>query len=242
MADKPDSEPDIYIVLFGVQVNTTQYYNEIMIRNKPDIKTDTKTVTDRHEAISLMDPLLISQESHFFGLINDLTVELAARAAGFRRSLPQGIIHSLADLVRSMNCYYSNLIEGHDTHPIDIERALNKDYSEDTENRNLQIEAIAHIEVQEWIDNGGLAGRTLTVEGIREIHCRFTELLPEALRWSEDPDSGERVHVEPGALRKRDVRVGRHVPVSPAALPRFFYQSCHYNHPQPRDIFLFQCL
>ena len=22
-----------------------------------------------------------------------------------------------------MNCYYSNLIEGHDTHPIDIERA-----------------------------------------------------------------------------------------------------------------------
>jgi len=30
-----------------------------------------------------------------------------------------------------MNCYYSNLIEGHDTHPVDIERALNNDYSGD---------------------------------------------------------------------------------------------------------------
>ena len=38
---------------------------------------------------------------------------------------------ALGDLVRSMNCYYSNLIEGHDTHPIDIERALNGDYSND---------------------------------------------------------------------------------------------------------------
>jgi hypothetical protein len=28
-----------------------------------------------------------------------------------------------------MNCYYSNLIEGHDTHPVDIERALKSDYS-----------------------------------------------------------------------------------------------------------------
>ena len=28
-----------------------------------------------------------------------------------------------------MNCYYSNLIEGHDTHPVDIERALKNDYS-----------------------------------------------------------------------------------------------------------------
>jgi hypothetical protein len=33
----------------------------------------------------------------------------------------------LANLVRSMNCYYSKLIEGHDTHPVDIERALKND-------------------------------------------------------------------------------------------------------------------
>jgi hypothetical protein len=63
---------------------------------------------------------------------------------------------SLADLVRAMNCYYSNLIEGHDTHPIDIERALKSDYSNDAKKRDLQLEAQAHIAVQKWIDAGGL--------------------------------------------------------------------------------------
>lgn len=57
------------------------------------------------------------------------------------------------------NCYYSNLIEGHDTHPVDIERALKEDYSTDAKKRNLQLDAKAHIAVQEWIDGGGLAGR-----------------------------------------------------------------------------------
>jgi hypothetical protein len=36
---------------------------------------------------------------------------------------------SRGNLVHSLNCYYSNLIEGHDTHPSDIDRALHKDYS-----------------------------------------------------------------------------------------------------------------
>ena len=46
-----------------------------------------------------------------------------------------------------MNCYYSILIEGHETHPVDIERALKNDYRADSEKRNLQLEAKAHITV-----------------------------------------------------------------------------------------------
>ena len=57
-----------------------------------------------------------------------------------------------------MNCYYSNLIEGHDTHPVDIERALQNDYSQDTRKRDLQLEARAHITVQQWIDGGAMKG------------------------------------------------------------------------------------
>ena len=56
-----------------------------------------------------------------------------------------------------MNCYYSNLIEGHDTHPIDIELALKGDYSRDASKRDLQLEAKAHIAVQQWIDTGASA-------------------------------------------------------------------------------------
>jgi hypothetical protein len=56
----------------------------------------------------------------------------------FKASLAEGMVDALRDLVRSMNCYYSNLIEGHNTHPIDIERALAEDFSADKKQRNGQ--------------------------------------------------------------------------------------------------------
>ena len=183
---------------------------------------DIPTAIDRGEATSLMEPMLVPEGAAHGARLADLTVELAARSAGFRHSLPEGVLAALADLVRAMNCYYSNLIEGHDTHPVDIERALNDDYSAEPETRDLQLEAKAHIAVQRWIDReGGLRGREVTAEGIRDIHRRFAELLPEALLWVEDAETGRRVEVVPGEWRRRDVRIGRHVPIGPGALPRF---------------------
>lgn len=176
---------------------------------------------DRGESIGLMEPLVVSDSSKHRVALTDLAVELAARSAGFHRSLPDGVRTALADLVRAMNCYYSNLIEGHDTHPVDIERALKNDYSAEPEKRNLQLEAKAHITVQQWIDEGDLKGRATSTDGICEIHRRFSELLPEELLWVENPETGERTRVIPGELRERDVKVGRHIPVSSGAVPRF---------------------
>ncbi len=176
---------------------------------------------DRDEAVSLMEPLTIAEGSRHRGALTDLALELARKSAGFLRSLPKSLLPSVADLVRAMNCYYSNLIEGHDTHPVDIERALKNDFSKDARKRNLQLEAKAHIAVQKWIDDGGLGGRATTSAGIREIHRRFCEELPEDLRWVEDPATNERVRVAPGAFRSRDVAVGKHVAISPGAVPRF---------------------
>ncbi len=176
---------------------------------------------DRSEATGLMEPLVLSQSSPHRPALTDLAVGLAGASAGFRRSLPEGILTALADLVRSMNCYYSNLIEGHDTHPVDIERALRRDYSADPAKRNLQHEAEAHIAVQRWIGEGGLAGHGTSRAAIIEIHRRFCELLPEALLCVEHPATKEKIRVVSGALRQHDVEVGRHVPVSPGALPRF---------------------
>jgi Fic family protein len=135
--------------------------------------------------------------------------------------LPESLLSSLATLVRSMNCYYSNLIEGHDTHPVDIERALQGDYSKDAKKRDLQLEAKAHIAVQQWIDEGGVQGRTVTAESIREIHRRFCAALPEDMLVAEDPATHELLKVVPGALRTRDVVVGSHIAVSAPAVPRF---------------------
>ena len=182
---------------------------------------DSAAPEDRGETIGLMEPLLIGEGSRHRAALTDLAIDLAARSAGFRRSLPDGVQIALADLVRAMNCYYSNLIEGHDTHPVDIERALKDDYSADPEKRNLQREAKAHIAVQQWIEEGGLKGRAATADSLKEIHYRFCALLPDELLWVEYPDTGERVRVVPGELRDRDVAVGRHVSISLGALPRF---------------------
>jgi Fic family protein len=67
----------------------------------------------------------------------------------------------------------------------------------------------------------------VTTEGICEIHKRFSELLPDELLWIEEPDTGERIRVAPGELRKRDVKVGYHIPISPGALPRFLTRFEH---------------
>jgi Fic family protein len=177
--------------------------------------------SDRGEDIALMQPMKIDEGGHRFRDVVDLAVELSGKSAAFRSSLPPMVRTALADLVRAMNCYYSNLIEGHDTHPVDIERALRNDFSADPIKRDLQREAMAHIAVQLWIDRGGLAERATSVEGLTEIHRRFCENLPEAMLTVEIPESGEKVAVEPGELRQRDVQVGRHIAISPGAVPRF---------------------
>lgn len=105
------------------------------------MELDLKAATDLGESVSLMEPTLLSEESRRRAGLTDLAIDLAQKSAGFRRSLPASMLVSLAQLVRAMNCYYSNLIEGHDTHPIEIERAINGDYSNDPKKRDLQLEA-----------------------------------------------------------------------------------------------------
>lgn len=190
--------------------------------NKPSKKARAApSPADRGESISLMEPVILGDSSPHRARINELVFDLTAAATAFKASLPDGMVEAVSDLVRSMNCYYSNLIEGHNTHPVDIERALADDYSSDTEKRNLQLEARAHIATQRWLDDGGLTGVPTTVDAVRAIHRRFQEAMPPDLLWVVDPDTGRRAPVVPGELRTSDVKVGRHIAISPGAVPRF---------------------
>jgi hypothetical protein len=76
--------------------------------------------------IAAMEPLL--PEDHKGELAN-LATDLIAKTSALGGKLHSGLQDGIGTLVRSMNCYYSNLIEGHHTHPIDIDRALAGDYS-----------------------------------------------------------------------------------------------------------------
>jgi Fic family protein len=139
----------------------------------------------------------------------------------------------VGDLVRSMNCYYSNLIEGHNTLPIDIDRALRDDYAGDTKRRSLQLEARAHIEVQRMIDRGDGPSPAVSTAFILWAHKEFCKRLPDELLWVENPETGKRVKVVPGELRQDFVAVGRHVPPAPAELPAFLSRLSEvYASPQ----------
>ena len=156
-------------------------------------------------------------------VLENLAFDLAREASELSAQLHPAVRLSVAELVRSMNCYYSNLIEGHNTHPRDIDRALTADYSTDLHRRDLQLEARAHIEVQQMIDErvGELPRPPATRAFIEWTHREFCKRLPESLLVVVNPDTGERVPVIPGQLRSRTVAVGRHVAPAPEDLPAF---------------------
>jgi Fic family protein len=156
-------------------------------------------------------------------VLENLAFDLAREASELSAQLPPVVRLSVADLVRSMNCYYSNLIEGHNTHPRDIDRALAADYSSDPHRRDLQLEARAHIEVQQMIDSrvDELPRPTASRTFVEWTHREFCKRLPESLLVVENPDTGERFPVVPGRLRSRTVVVGRHVAPAAEDLPAF---------------------
>jgi Fic family protein len=153
--------------------------------------------------------------------LEDLATDLVAKSSALAGKLPPVLRASIGDLVRSMNCYYSNLIEGHNTYPIDIDRALAGDLDQDQKKRNLQLEAKAHIEVQRMIDAGQAPSPTVSLDFILWVHREFCRRMPEDLLWVENPETKERIKVVPGELRDRDVKVGRHIPPDPDQLKAF---------------------
>ena len=182
---------------------------------------------DNGEYPAQMEPMLPPAGGANRRQLEDLAVDLVAKAHRLAAQLHPSVRTEVGALVRSMNCYYSNLIEGHNTHPVDIDRALREDYSQNPGKRALQLEARAHIEVQAMLDGAtpdkppSLGELPASSTFIRGVHAEFCSRLPDDLLWVVNSASGERIRVVPGELRQRHVKVGRHVPVSPGAVVRF---------------------
>jgi Fic family protein len=150
------------------------------------------------------------------GQVADLVAELSAASARLGRWLHPKTAAHLADLVRIMNSYYSNLIEGHNTRPRDIERALAGDFEQDETRRHLQVEAAAHVRVQSELDRmaaGGNLGEPAAPDFVQWLHREFYREVPaEMLRVA---GANREFTMTPGEWRSRpehDVAVGRHQP------------------------------
>jgi Fic family protein len=148
--------------------------------------------------------------------ITDQIARLTAATQSLGGRLHLSTVENLANLVRVMNCYYSNLIEGHHTTPRDIERALANDLDRQESRRNLQLEARAHIRVQRMIDQlfaEGALPEPASVEFLCRLHREFYHEAADDMLWVNG--AGHRFRMEPGvfrATREHDVAVGRHIP------------------------------
>jgi len=170
-------------------------------------------------------------------VLDDLAVDLVAASSSLAGLMHPMVRGGVGDLVRSMNCYYSNLIEGHNTVPRDIERALAAEYSTDNpRKRDHQREAVAHIEVQRLIDLGhDDLSSPVSTEYLTWLHREFCKRLPEDLLWVENPETGERVRVVPGEIRERGAAVGIHVPpVGPELMESLARFERAYNAPMTK--------
>ena len=184
-----------------------------------------------YDKISYMEPPLLPAGDS--GLA-DKAREIVARSSAFGGQLHPISQRPIIDLLRLINSYYSNLIEGHSTHPVDIERAMRHDYVDDPAKRDLQLESIAHANCQIQIEVRLRREPDLNVassEFLLWVHKIFYDQLPVDLRKVKDAKTGEELSVTGGELRQREVQVGRHVAPIASALPAFlerfgsFYRS-----------------
>ena len=168
------------------------------------------------------------------GELDDLAIEVIRKSAGISAAVHPATRRGIAELVRKMNSYYSNLIEGHNTHPVDIDRAMREDFSSDPAKRARQLESKAHVEVQKCIEAHIEAnpGTIVTSESfLCWIHKEFYERMPEEYLFVQHAD-GKTAKVIPGKTREIEVEVGRHLPPKSECLGTFMKRFEEAYDPQ----------
>lgn len=168
-------------------------------------------------SLPLLEPLIPESQP-----LREQAAGLFSSAAGLGRHLHPLTLQAVAELLRTVNCYYSNLIEGHNTHPIQIERAMRQEYAQDAHLRDLQLEAAAHIEVQRLAEQRleeepGL--NVCSAAFVQWLHHEFYVRIPDRLRIVRDPEGGREIMVESGVIRTYDVRVSDHIAPPPEDVP-----------------------
>lgn len=132
----------------------------------------------------------------------------------------------LRALLRSMNSYYTNRIEGEHTRPSDIERALQQDFSANADLARKQRLAVAHIRTEQSCEDeierrvamlGDEGARGLySSDALTWLHeALFSDLPADDLKLSDGS------LMVPGQIRRKAVAVGRHEAPTPKSLAAF---------------------
>ena len=163
-----------------------------------------------------MEPTRIKEMSD---TLADLSSELVAQAGQLAGRLHPRTMADMAGMVRLMNSCYSNQIEGNNTRPPEIERALAGTFDTDPARRALQRENAAHIRLQAQIDAMALAVALPDPSGedfLKFLHAEFYRDTAPADLWVRDG-----VRIDPGEWRSHDVEIGLHVAPPAETVPAF---------------------
>ena len=175
---------------------------------------------DVYRQPSAMEPLLPKEQS---ARLSELTCEILKASGRLTGQVHSPLVlKRVADLIREMNCYYSNLIEGHKTVPRDIERAMQRDFSHDKTQQDNQKLSLAHIAVEKLMEERltDVAVDIYAPDFICWLHREFYTRLSESQHWAVT-QSGQRYRIAPGGLRDFMVEVGKHTPPDFESLPKF---------------------
>ena len=156
-----------------------------------------------------MEPMIPSKRED----LNALALEAYKASAKLAGRVHAVTARRLTLLLRNVNSYYSNLIEGVRTSLLDIESGL-KQISDQEKTRRLQKlqrqNIVAQAEVEQECPEDG-KGITASAFLCRLHHLLFHG-LPEEFLVQRDTRGERTVIMEPGKIRTENVRIGDHVP------------------------------
>lgn len=165
-----------------------------------------------------MEPLLPGE--HRQGLLLEQAGDLIRAADKLTGMCQPGALTGLRTLLRAMNSYYSNKIEGQHTLPLELEQALRNDYSQDADKARRQRLAVAHMATEAKLESLWSSWRNPTIwsaQMVCDIHQDLFARLPVEDRLLDD---GVTVLI-PGELRSQEVSVGRHAAPQAEQVPAF---------------------
>lgn len=167
--------------------------------------------------IAQMEPML-PQANETEKLLS-LASELREKAIKLTANPLPGLSKSPSIILRAMNSYYTNKIEGQHTLPADIESALNNQYSNNQDTARKQRIAKAHLLTEAWGEDY-IAEKTwrevYSSDLITDIHYQLYRYMDESDRVAENNEP-----VNEGHFRTQNVTVGMHMPPDAKHLPNF---------------------
>ena len=167
----------------------------------------------------------IQQEK--LGEYQDKIVDLHRADMALNQTIPDSIRENTEWLLRQVNCFYSNKIEGNPTHPKDLLRTQENKTNGAEELTGALRELLVHLEVQIKAQSAATDIKEVCTEAfIKDLHKSFYEGLPDEHRMVKDiegrsaiGEDGRPLLITPGEYRNLAVKVGAHVPPEPNLIP-----------------------